>query len=752
MAETDGSDELLFLGEDDGTSVVGGASSRTPPWRVLIVDDDDDVHATTSFALRGMPVLHRPVTFLHAHSATETRKLLAQDRDIAVILLDVVMEQDDAGLRLVREIREDFGMQDTRIILRTGQPGYAPELDAVRDYDINDYKTKSELTRNKLYTTLTAAIRSYDQIRTINAARYGLTMVVHATGELMALSGMRNFAAGVITQISALLGVRPEGLICAQGSPDVGFGDCDPIVIAAAGRYSSLINQPVSRIDDDDIRAQLERSLAEERHIFDRDGTTLFFGARDRHNMAAWLDTATPLDANMRQLLELFCTNIAIGLDNTRLFSRLHEQAYFDTLTGLANRVSLVSQIDARLGSSERSQYTLALIDIDQFADANDSLGPAFGDTLLRAVAQRLYSALPSTCEVARVSVDTFGVLGRVEQLMPAALRRLLDEPFKIDGQELMISATMGIAHLADVDGDGADAIKYASMAMRRAKISSRGEHAFFTRDMAIEIGERARLLQSLRHALERQRLYVVYQPQVCLDTERVCGLEALLRWRTEDGSLIPPDRFIPVAERSGMIIAIGEWVLRTACAQQARFARDGIDAGRMAVNVSIYQLRHPNFLDVLQAALRDSGVVPHSIELELTESMAMEEGDQVAHTLDAVRHLGVRIAVDDFGTGFSSLSYLQRLKVDRLKIDRAFVSDIVHDERARRIPELVIDLAAKLGIETLAEGVETTQQLELLREMGCGDAQGYLFAKPMEPDLLHQWLSQRSVQERRAR
>ncbi|MFA9441905.1 EAL domain-containing protein [Uliginosibacterium sp. sgz301328] len=740
MAATDDGDELLFLredGEDVPHARAGGA------WRVLIVDDDEDVHATTSLALRSTPVLHRPVEFLHAYSAAQTREILAREADIAVILLDVVMEHDDAGLRLVRQIRDEFGLTDTRIILRTGQPGYAPELEAIRDYDINDYKTKSELTRNKLYTTLTAAIRSYDQIRTINAARRGLTMVVHATGELMALTGMRNFAAGVITQLSALLSVRPEGLICAQD----GDGDdsaATPIVIAAAGRYSPLIDQPVSRILDTRIREQINLCLAEERHLFSADGTTLFFSARDHRNMAAWLDTASPVDDATRQLLQVFCANISIGLDNTRLFTSLHERAYFDPLTGLANRVSLVSQLDVRLASPERGEHTLALIDIDQFSDTNDSLGPSFGDALLRAVARRLRGQLPALCEVARIAVDLFGVLGRVEDLMPASLSRLFNEPFQIDGQALRVSATMGIAHLVDVDGDGADAIKYASMAMRRAKVASRGEYAFFTRDMAIEIGERARLLQALRHAVERQRLYAVYQPQIDMRSGRITGVEALLRWRGEDGSLIPPDRFIPLAERSGMIVAIGEWVLRAACRQQAQFARDGLDVGRMAINVSSYQLRHPGFLDMLRSVLDDTAVEPSSIELELTESMAMEEGEHVTLILDAVRAMGVRIAVDDFGTGFSSLSYLQRLHVDRLKIDRGFIRDIAHDERARRIPELVVGLADKLGIETLAEGVETSQQLELLRDMGCREAQGYLFAKPMEAAELQQWLRTR--------
>ena len=258
---------------------------------------------------------------------------------------------------------------------------------------------------------------------------------------------------------------------------------------------------------------------------------------------------------------------------------------------------------------------------------------------------------------------------------------------------------------------------------------------------MALEIRERSRLLQSLRVAIERQRLFLVYQPQISLTSGLVTGIEALLRWRGEDGRLIEPSRFIPIAEHSGMIIGIGEWVLRMACFQQAEIARKGFTGISMAINISVAQFRHPRFLFSLQAALKDSGVDPRLIELEITESVAMEEIDFLSKTLENIKSLGIHVAVDDFGTGFSSLSYLQQLEVDRLKIDRGFITDISTDERARRIPELVIDLGHKLGLTVIAEGVETTDQAETLRKLGCDDAQGYLYSRPVDSNLLMEWL-----------
>ncbi|GAB2877512.1 EAL domain-containing protein [Uliginosibacterium flavum] len=740
MVNKTADDELLFAG-DAAEGSASKLNTHLAPWRVLIVDDDPDVHTTTTFALRGTEILGRTITFLHADSAAQARELLSNDYDIAVILLDVVMEEDDSGLKLVRTIRDELGMGETRIILRTGQPGYAPEMDAIRDYDINDYKTKSELTRNKLFTALTSAIRSYRQIRTINANRRGLDLIVRASGELLALSGIRNFAAGVITQMSSLLGVMPEGLICVQRPPEIDSTGDSTVVIAAAGRYAGLINLPIDEIGNEHVHQRLNRCLNEGQHIFDTDSSTLFFGSRSHRNMAAYLDAPIDIDDSCRQLLEVFCTNISIGLENTLLFSQLHDYAYFDSLTGLPNRRSLINKLDERLLGGERGRYSLALIDLDGFAETNDALGHQFGDELLKAVAERIRSILGPQCTLARLSGDTFAVLGQIELLLPANLQSLFREAFIIQEQELMIACTMGIAHLVDVDGPGVEALKDAYLALRKAKTHARGEYVFFTRDMATEIRERSKLLQALRVAIERQRLFLCYQPQIALATGQVIGVEALLRWRTEDGRLIEPSRFIPIAEHSGMIVGIGDWVLRMSCFQQAELSRHGYKNLSMAINVSVGQFRHPRFLASLQGALADSGVDPRLIELEITESMAMEEADLLAKVLDSIKALGVRIAVDDFGTGFSSLSYLQRLQVDRLKIDRAFVAEICKSERGRRIPEVVIQLGHKLGLTVMAEGVEEKEQADLLLELGCEDAQGFHYARPMEPQQLIDWL-----------
>lgn len=733
-------DDLVFLDEIPPSTPFKSCGSAPEVWRVMIVDDDPDVHSATTFALGNLEMQHRPLEFLHAYSAEQAREALQSERDIAVILLDVVMEEEDAGLHLVRHIREQLRMTEVRIVLRTGQPGYAPEIDAIRDFDINDYKTKSELTRIKLFTTVTAAIRSYEQIRAINASRRGLDLIVRASTELMAQHGLRNFAAGVIMQIAGLLSLKPEGLLCVQEDRDQSNGEF--LIIAAAGTYHELINQPVTAIADTRIAASLLSALREHRNIYGADYTALYFAGKASRDFAAFLDTGKPLRDIDQRLLEVFCSNISVGLDNVELVTRLHNFAFYDPLTKLPNRTRLVELLNDVLVSPGTCETTLALVDIDHFAETNDALGHQFGDLLLLAVASRLQSNLGEQLHVARVGGDTFAVLGNSAQVSPPKILAQFDSPFNIDGQVVQISSTVGLVRLHEYDGNGSDALKDVDIALKRAKLHQRAGHFYFSRSMGVDIRERVRLMHALRAAFETRKMFVVYQPQIDLATRRPIGVESLLRWQADDGSFISPDRFIPIAEYSGIIIELGEWVMREACRELVRLRGMGFDDFTVAINVSQAQFRHPHFLDMLRSVLADTQAPPAFIELEITESMAMEEPDMLIRLLDQIKQLGLSIAIDDFGTGFSSLSFLQQLRVDKLKIDRAFVSEITNSSRGSSIAEMVIQLGRNLGLAVIAEGVEDERQANILAGLGCPLAQGYLYARPMTPDLLPAWLT----------
>jgi diguanylate cyclase (GGDEF)-like protein len=662
--------------------------------------------------------------------------LLERETELAVILLDVVMEQADAGLHLVRHVRETLGRNDVRIILRTGQPGYAPEMDAIRGYDINDYRSKSELTRSKLYTAVAAAVRSYEQIRALQANRSGLECIARASAELMALHGVRDFGHGVLAQLGTLLGQPANGVLCAR-EPRARVR-----VMAGSGSYAHLADGEIEAHPDHGVPAAVEQALAERCNLFLREHLVLYFGGKSGRDFAACLRLARPVSDIERRLLDVFCSVVAVGLDNVELVTHLNRSAFYDPLTSLPNRTRLVELLDATLGGPFRSEAILALVDIDHFSETNDALGHQFGDSLLTSVAQRLKASL-SGVTVARIGGDVFCVLGSAQSVAPARICGLFDSPFSIDGQDVQVAATIGLVRLAEHDGSGTDALKDADIALKRAKVQPGTNHFYFTRGLGIAIRERVRMMHALRSGFARGELFLNYQPQVDLETGRAFGAEALLRWRTEDGLTVPPDRFIPIAEYSGLITEIGEWVLHQACAELVRLRVAGHTEFTMSINVSQVQFRHPHFIDMLRRALKDTGAPPEFVELEITESMAMEEPDVLAELLAQVKGTGVSIAIDDFGTGFSSLSHLQRLNVDRLKIDRAFVSEITGSARGSSIAEMVIQLGRNLGLSIIAEGVEDERQAQILQALGCTRAQGFLFSRPLGAEQLREWLGQ---------
>jgi diguanylate cyclase (GGDEF)-like protein len=734
-------DDFLQLLDDEGTGASQHGKNRPGPWQVLIVDDDQGVHDATVLALQGPLVLGRPLKFLHAFSAAQALEVLRREHDVAVVFLDVVMETADAGLGIVGTIREELGLQRLRIVLRTGQPGYAPDLEVITRYDINDYRVKSELTRSRLFTTLVASLRAYDQLCRLDATRDGLEKIVKASAQFIAEDGLRSFSEGVITQIAGLIGLSPEGLVCCELNRDEHQPGAHERfrVVAAAGRYTQFIDQDISVIGEPHIIKLLTRCLHERRNLIEEDGVALYFPVHENNALAAFIDTDGPVSQVDHYLLDVFCTNIGLCAANVTLVSELRTQAFYDRLVGLPNRAAMVQALDQRLASADKPHCALALLDVDAFAETNDLLGHQYGDQLLIAIARRLGEALPD-CFVARIAGDVFGVLGPSALLTDDSLYGVFHTPLQVGGFERPVTFSIGLVDLRDMAGSAQDGIKDAHIALKRAKSAGQGQFAHYSRTIATETRERTRLLQDLRMAFGQGLLYPHYQPQFELASGRVVGFEALLRWRTDDGQFVPPDRFIPVAEQSGLIVAMGAQVLHTARAALKTVHQAGFPGLRMAVNVSVMQLRQPNFVAVVQAALQAGGIAPEALELEVTESVAALGMELMIERLQALRSTGIAIAIDDFGTGFSSLSYLDQLPADRVKIDRAFVHAL-DSGSGRRIADMIVPLGHKIGLKVLAEGVETEAQAAILKELGCDEVQGYLYGRPMPLDQLLVWL-----------
>lgn len=439
--------------------------------------------------------------------------------------------------------------------------------------------------------------------------------------------------------------------------------------------------------------------------------------------------------------------------------ARIYRLAHYDVLTELPNRTLFKEHVEQAMIQTQRQTRGLAVLflDLDHFKKVNDTLGHPFGDKLLTLVSHRITDRLRPDDVVSRGGGDEFIVLLRdvrgIEDVSRVAKQLIEDiaAPVHLDGYQLSVSASVGISLYPQDGHDVATLQRNADTAMYQAKAEGRGTFRFFTESMNRAIMERLELESALRQATADSAFELAYQPQVRLNDGAVIGMEALLRWEHPEKGPIGPDRFIPVAEESGLIVAIGEWVLRTACRQFRGWLDEGLAPDRFSVNLSARQFRDSGLKDKVQDALKANDLEPHHLELELTESCVMENPEASIAILSELKAMGVQVAVDDFGIAYSSLSYLKRLPVDRLKIDRSFVCDIPQDSDDEAITETIISMAHNLGLQVIAEGVETREQLEFLQGKGCDEIQGFLFSRPLNSQRLGELLRQERRSESRA-
>lgn len=445
----------------------------------------------------------------------------------------------------------------------------------------------------------------------------------------------------------------------------------------------------------------------------------------------AWIDGAP---ASIGTVLDLSTQKAAEA--------RIRELADFDALTGLPNRRLLHDRVAHMVLAAERDQATAALmfVDLDHFKRVNDSLGHTVGDDLLRAVAQRYLGVIRKIDTLARLGGDEFIIVLPDATAATAAevARRLLEvsaSHFSVAGHALTVTPSIGIS-MFPKDGEDIDILlKNADTAMYKAKELGRNGFQFYSAEMNTETLERLLLESNLRGALAAREFVLYYQPLVDIRSGAIVGAEALIRWRHRDIGLIMPDRFIPVAEETGLINPIGDWVLCEACRQARAWIDAGLNLQTMAVNVAPAQFRQRGFVELVAGALATSGLSPACLELELTERTVMHDADIHLGTLDALHRMGVGLSLDDFGTGYSSLAYLKRFPVGKLKIDRSFIRDLETDADDQAIASTIVSMGRNLRLTVLAEGVETPEQLALLREMHCEMAQGYYFSRPVSAE-----------------
>jgi len=478
---------------------------------------------------------------------------------------------------------------------------------------------------------------------------------------------------------------------------------------------------------------------------------------KNGRRLEVWVSTSPIVDASGAVVGASTITRDISEQKKTQALVRW--QAYNDPLTCLPNRAYFQQALEDAIARAK--PFSVLFVDLDQFKHVNDSLGHAAGDHLLQEVTARFERCLERDNLLARMGGDEFTLLFLEEDARPGekaeALLQSLFQPVFIEGHELHVAASLGLSRFPDHAEDAETLLKCADLALYHAKESGRGQWQEFSPAMTEAARERLTLESSLRRAIERDELILLYQPQVSLETGEVIGSEALVRWQHPELGLVSPSRFIALAEETGLIVPLGEWVLRAACRQAARWEREGMPL-RQAVNVSARQLREPGLAHTVQRILEETGLSPHLLDLELTESTLVAQGEAAVACLSALRALGVRISLDDFGTGYSSLAYLRRFPLDVLKVDRSFVQgltarepgesrDARQNKDARQnqaVVRAIIDMAHALDLEVVAEGVETFAQRETLRHLDCDFMQGFLFSPPVTPERLESLLPQR--------
>jgi diguanylate cyclase (GGDEF)-like protein/PAS domain S-box-containing protein len=607
---------------------------------------------------------------------------------------------------------------------------------------------------------------------TATEARIAPLTLDTGSGEIRALSGAFNrLTSRLHEREDALIETMHKYQIITDNSTDLITKHSPDGTITFASQVSSsilgmapgeLIGHSLCEFvhpEDFDIVRRAMKEVAQAKAL-----PTIIYRARHTDQRYVWFETTLRLirESTGEETQKILCISRDIS-DRKQMEERLHDLVRTDHLTTLPNRLLLDERFANGLAQAQREGSLLAMlmIDIDRFKNINDTLGHGMGDLLLKVVGSSLKSCIRECDTLARWGGDEFVLLlpGLQDSSVAVAIAQRclasLKEPFVVDGQELRITASIGISLAADSSAGAEVLLQNADTAMYKAKALGGDCMIIYSPEMSAGARNRLSMENALFHAIERQQLLLHYQPLISAKTGRLVGVEALLRWQHPEYGLVPPGEFIPIAEQTGLIGAIGEWVLRTACTQMNDWYSRGLPRIAISVNLSSRQFRQESLASTIKTVLTDTGFDPQKLELELTESLLMDDIPRSKAILAELKALGVTIALDDFGTGYSSLSYLKGFQLDTLKIDRTFVAELMTSEANASIVRATIGLAKGLRLRTVAEGVETREQASFLVNQGCDVLQGFLFARPMEPDAFlsfanasHTYLLPRSARE----
>lgn len=708
--------------------------------KILSVEDDISYQAALINALKTLNYGGREAYFLTANSAQEAANIIAQNPDIALVLLDVVMEDDDSGLRLVRSIRDVVGNQQIRIVLVTGQPGMMPLDDLMASYDIDDYWNKSELTHDHLQTIVLGNIRTWEHVTAMQQARQGLQMLIESSQRISSKLDLKSYTQSILQELANVFRLDKGGIVCMAHKHDE--VPSNALVFAAAGIYQDWNNRYLNGLSvGSDMLELIAQCLSAQCHIIDSPLSALYFSSEsvDQRDYVVVVRCEQPLSSYEIDLLQIFGENINAGFSNVALHNRLSELAYSDRGTGLNNKNWFVRQLN-QLASHERQQMKLLMLFVEELSYSEVLFGVGFGRTLMTHLAAHLKACFIKAIDIVLYERDTLLVLIYDQQDYDReSLEDVLHPQLDIDGTLHSVDIIGALVRLADLEAKDASQILGVTKSFLEQTKHQNLDFAEFDVLELDQLQERYELMKKLRHALRNEQFFIHLQPKVCMKSGALLGFEVLVRWRDEEGNMIAPDRFIPLAETSGLIDKLDNFVTQQACHAIKRFEAQGKSIS-LSVNVAGSEVSRSGFAQRFYDDVLAMGVKPEQIAIEVTETQLIEVTQTASACLDRLEDLGINVSIDDFGAGYSSLSYLSLLKVDELKIDRQFIQRMEETERDNKIVKMIVDLGHLLNMTVTAEGIETQTQFEALKAMGCDVGQGYYIAKPMSLEEALQW------------
>lgn len=709
--------EDAFLSINEDGNVVRGKDAAIHKWPVLIVGKSS-CQPRLLAALTQISNNDRRLEVSYTLSSLDALAGLTIYPAIVFIL-------ESSNRELVEQILQHIRNKSTAVrvmvvsdSLLSEDPFYNLGVEVL---DLTLYASQAELL-----VSLQALFNLKIPDRTFEPMRESLQGMLLASANLVESEEFFHFSSAALMQIALVIGVAPASIVCVQECPSE-HGTLQYWIYQAFRSGSEEEPKSLESLENLRIAEQLKASLQSKTSSFTGLETILYI--QDKLPAAVHVDSSSELQPQDLALLELYVRQMALGRECVKAIQELQKTAFRDSLTQIPNRTEFCTILqDMKLRAADSS--VAVLVDIDHFSDVNDGLGQEAGSELLVEVAKRLTVQLEDGVQVARIGGDVFGLVGPRHLLTPERLNLLFEQPFQCLEHSLQVSVTLGFCFLDDSAWQGQAILKQVNTALNFAKKLSSRNFDYYDEQVEVQLQQRLALLRALRFDFQQNRLELWYQPQVCLKTQKVLGFEALLRWKAENGTYIPPSEFIPLAEYSGLIIDIGDWVLRQACLMLKQLTEKGCSQ-RIAVNVSMPQFRTHRFVQSVLAVIEQTKVDASLLELEITESVLMDDPEGVIRAVKELKAAGVKIAIDDFGIGFSSLSYLQLLPLDRIKIDRMFIKDI-EETNYPLLAETIVHLGKKLGLITIAEGIETEGQAAILVSLGCEEGQGFLYSKAL--------------------